>query len=108
MENELYFVKEVKIWGNSLIIKFSSDEIKILNLEHGDLLEGRVIIMKRAKDVQAEIQTEKQLLPQTLEMLKEEGIDESELNESEGDIYIKEIEDDYDPDKEEIERESND
>jgi len=101
MENELYFTKVIKKWGNSFIIRFSSDEINILNVQVGDRIEGRVIVVK-------DLNSEKQLLPQTLEMLKEEGIDESELNESEGDIYIKEIEDDYDPDKEEIERESND
>lgn len=81
MENELYFTKIIKKWGSSLVIRFSPDEVNILNVKDGDQLEGRVIVRPR------------ELLPQTLEMLKEEGIDESELNEN-----------DYDPDREDIER----
>ena len=40
MEQQIYISKELKKWGNSYVIRFTPEEIKISKLKLGDVLKG--------------------------------------------------------------------
>lgn len=80
MENELYFTKKIKKWGGSLVIRFSPDEVNILNLNHNDTVEGKLIVVKPQILINP-LNNQKKVTQMPQEQLFEEEEDDEESEE---------------------------